>query len=111
LCGEAFEHGRGACLIRDSLRQFDEESGLDIALFGVGAGRGDIDDPFADLEVLDALAEFGDFAGPFAARREWPLRRLNPLSIVDIEIVDADSMVTHPRFSRPGRGQLDLLQP
>ncbi len=84
---------------------------IDVALLGVGAERRGVGDAVAGLEILDALADGDDLAGPFVAGREGPRRRrIEAGAIIDVEIIDADRVMAHARFPGPGRRDLDILQ-
>ena len=88
--------------------QFDELFPRDVALTGVGAKIVVIGDAVAWVEIGDARPDRDDFAGRFIAGDERQPRRLVQTgAVIDVDEIQADSVLADTDFARSRRRQID----
>ena len=107
----ALHHQRRGGTVRNAVRQRDEHVGRHDTDVRIGALRSEqIADAIAGLDVGYPRSNRFDHADSVGAEAVRQRQRVTSGTKVNVDEIDGDIGVTHPRFARSGLTDLDLLQ-
>ncbi len=110
LHGQPLEHDRGALLEGHRFRQVHQVPLGQHMDFGIGAQRtGGVGDAVAGLEAGDRAAHRLHHPGTLGAQargQRW--RRIETATVVGLDEVEADGVVTHPYLVGAGSGGFEI---
>ena len=102
------QHCGGSAIV-DIVGQPEKLLRRDVACRGIGAARRpERADPIAHRQAIDALTHRLDHTRRLAAEPRRQIDRIDAAAMIGVDIVQADRMVAHPHFARPGRRQVDV---
>ena len=109
-CRRMQQHGRAlADLVVDLVRQLDQPVGGHHPLLGVAAGRPGVGTAVTDLEVRHAGPYGHDLARSFRAGHEGERHLVEPGALIDVDVVDAHTMLLEPHLAGTGRRNLHAV--
>ncbi len=110
LRGHALQHECRGLVVADALGNAHEALGRQHTRFAVRAGRVEcVRDAIAGLELADAGANGLDDAGRLATEHSRELRWIQARALVDVDEVQPDRRMAHPRLTGAGLGHVDRI--